>query len=464
MSEIQVPIICGDKINEFSDYGDAIPENMVAEVRDVLGTKGCLISHDGLFFYVVGQGIDRGAIYNERWKRSFRVSGTRLIELFPDGSSVNIGEITGTDKCSFAYSFNSLMIVADTKAWRYDGTSLEQMTDPDLGSPIDVTWIDGYYFFTDGEYIYHTDINNEQSINPLKFATSEISPDPTKAVARTQDDLVVVFNRYTTEFFINQGNDNFAFSRINQKAINSGICGTHSWCEMDGNIFMLGGRKEEAPSLHILGAGQTQSISTRTIDRILANYTDSQLSSAVLECRINNRDKLIYVYLPNEVLLYNHTVAEKFGVNYAWTKLSTSGGKWRACNGIFDPLLNKWVYGDISTAQICYLDATSAAQYAQPVNQEFYSPLVSIESSSIDEVELNTVSGFQQNAVNMFISTTRDGAYYSKEWSREVAAPFEYSKRCIYRRIGYVRKNIGLKFRALTKEKICVGGLVIRHA
>jgi len=28
------------------------------------------------------------------------------------------------------------------------------MTDPDIGAPIDVAQIDGYYVFTDGDYLY----------------------------------------------------------------------------------------------------------------------------------------------------------------------------------------------------------------------------------------------------------------------------------------------------------------------
>jgi hypothetical protein len=459
MPEMPIPIIKGDK-TEDADYIDAVPVNMYAVAKDILGSKGYLISHDGLEQIRTGQGKDRGALYNDRMGRSFRISGQKLIEILPAGTTI-IVDISGTDQVSIAYSFNSMMIVANGRAWRYNGTTLTEITDLDLGNPIDVCWIDNYYFFTDGEYLYHTDIDDETSIDPLKFATSEISPDPTKAVGRTQDNLVIVFNRYSTEYFINQANPFFAFSRLNQKAVSAGIVGTHCWCEMGGNIFMLGGRKEERPSIHVLGAGQTTAIATRSIDKILSQYSEADLSYSILQPRISERDSLLYVHLPNHVLLFNQGIAEKFGVDYAWAVLKSGQDKWRAINGVFDPKLNQWVYGDKIDSRIGAL-TNSAGQYDEAQHAEFYTPLISgLESASIDSLEINTVGGYGDNPVNLFVATTRDGASYSMEWSKEATAPLYYSKRYIINRLGYVRHNIGFKFRCFSKDTLNVCGLKI---
>ena len=464
MPEIKVPIIIGDKSVKFSDYEDAVPVNMIAVIREINGDSGYLYSHDGLTLAVLGQGADRGALYNERMNRSLRVSGTSLIQVMGSGSGITapvIGTILGTDLVSMAYSFNSVMIVGDKKAYRYTGSGLARITDPDIGLPIDVAQIDGYYVFTDGEYLYHTDINNETSIDPLKFATSELSPDPTKAVGRTQDDLLIVFNRYTTEFFINQANEQFAFSRLNQKALDAGMVGTHSWCTMDGNTFILGGRKEEDISVYVLGTGQTINISTRFIDSIIGKYTEPELSEVKLESRTSKRDQLLYIHLPNETLVYNQSIAKKFGVNSAWSILQSNDGRWRAINFSFDPNLNMWLAGDRIDRKIARLDQETASQYGESVVSYFYTPFVPLESASIDSVELNTVSGFNAEDVSLFVSTTRDGANYSSEWSNELAVSYDYEHRYIVRRLGYVRKKIGFKFRAHHKEKINVSGLVV---
>lgn len=471
MPDLKVPIICGERVGldrTYSEadfeYSDAIPVNMIAVQKESMGNSGFLISHDGIIRQVGGFGApDRGAIYNERLKKLFRVNEF-FSQIDDDFSRRIYGEIPGVDKCSIAYSFQSIMIVASEKAYRFDGTTLTQMTDPDLGKPIAVAWIDSYYVFTDGEYIYHTDIGDETSIDPLKFASSEISPDPIKSVTRTQDDLLMVFNRYTVEYFINTANEQFAFSRLNQKALVCGIVGTHCWSELDGSIFILGGRKEENTSIHIVSAGQITSVATRYIDRIIATYSETELSISYLGSRIENRDKLLYVYLPRHVLVYNHSIAEKFGKDSAWSMLiNKDGNKWQATNGVFFPAVSKWVFGDYIDGSIYVLDSTSSAQSGSPVTQEFYSPLIPIESASVDEVELNVVSGQQSNNVYLQISDTKDGFVYSGEWSRQVSAPLNYGLRCIFRRRGYVRKQIGFKFRTLTKEKINVSGMVVRY-
>lgn len=462
MPEIQVPIIRGDKIKDDTDYFDAMPVNLIAVLREVLGTNGSLYSHDGLTQQATGRGIDRAGFYNERMHRHFRVSGQRLIELTESGITT-LGNISGSDLATMACSFNTQLVVANLSAYLYNGTTLSKITDPDIGAPISAAWIDGYYVFTDGEYIYHTDISNESSIDPLKFATSEISPDKTLAVGRTQDNLLIVFNRYTTEYFINQANEQFAFSRLNQKAIDAGIVGTHAWCELDGYTFILGGRKNERPSVHIIGTGQIVNVSSRSVDKIIASYLEDDLVGVKMECRISERDKLLYLHLPDMVLVYNHGIAEKMGAENSWSILSTGHDEWRAINGVFDPNLNKWIYGDKVDSRIGYLDTTSAAQYGEPVHSEFYSPLIPLESASIDWLEINTIGGFGANGLNFFVSTTRDGASYSQEWSKEAAVPLDYDHRYIVRRLGYVRNRIGFKFRSYHKDKINVGGLKVSY-
>lgn len=462
MGTIQLPIIRGDRVNDLGDYGDSIPINMVAVVKEIKGAAGYLLSHDGLTLARTGQGVDQGALYNERWGRSFRVSGQKLIEITGSGVTV-IGDILGAGRSRAAYSFSSTMIVSGGLAYRYDGATLTQMTDPDFGIPIDICWIDQYYLFTDGEYIYHTDITSETSINPLKFATSEISPDKTKAIGRTQDNLLIVFNRYTTEYFINQANENFAFSRINQKAVNCGIVSTGGWIEIKGGIYLLGGEKGEAVSVYALGAGNAASISTREIDSVIATYTESELADAWLESRIDQQDKILILQLPRHTFEFNIGVSEALGKDVAWCELRSNDTAWRASNGIYDPNLNGWYYGDKLGPNIGKLDKTTASQYGESVTSQWATPLVGMESLSIMELELETVSGFGSTNTAVFVSTTHNGISHSMEWTKYIAMALDYSLRYIVRRLGRVRKNVAFKFRALNKDKINVCGLVITH-
>lgn len=463
MGQIQVPIIRGDRVLDNGDYGDSIPINMTAVAKEIKGAAGYLISHDGLTLAYTGQGIDRGSIYNERWKRSFRVSGQKLIEITGAGVVV-IGDVLGFSRCRFAYSFQSIMIVSSGNVYRYDGATLTLMTDPDFGRPLDVWWADQYYLFTDGEYLYHTDVNDETSINPLKFATSEISPDPTLAGGRTQDNLVIAFNRYTTEYFINQANDNFAYSRINQKAVNVGIVSTGGWVEIKGRVYLLGGAKNESVSVHVLGAGQAESISTRYIDGIIQNYSEAELSSAWLESRVSKQDKFLYLHLPNHVFCFSISIAEKLGKEVAWSELRSPGDTpWRACNGVYDVNRNAWYYGDKLGSNIGRLSDTTSGYYGVAVTSQWQTPLIPMEGLSITQIEINNISGYGAADTAIFVSCTQDGITHDTEWSRYISMALDYSMRYVVRRLGYVRKQIAFKFRTLNTEKINVSGLVIEH-
>lgn len=464
----RLTILKGDKVSINADYRDALPENMIAVQREILGASGYMISHPGLSLFATGVGIDRGGLWNERFNKHFRVSGESLIEVKQDGTIQNLGPISGSNRASLSTSFNTQAVVSDGSMWLYDNILLTQITDSNLGTPIDITWIDGYYFLTDGEFLYHTDLSDETSIDPLKFATAEFSPDATLAVDKTADNQVIVFGRYSIEYFINRATDNFAFQRVAGKAQKIGIVGTHCETELDGRFFILGGTKEEAPSVHMIMAGDSQSVATREIDKIIALYTESELASAVLETRVEDRDKFILVRLPNHTLLYNHTVSQLVGLSGAWSIVKTpiqDSFKWRGVNGIFDPRIAKWVYGDNTNSNIGILDNSVATQYGAQVESILYTPFLNVESASIDVFELDTLPGHPVNIENVTvsISLTYNGLTYGKEWFNLYGEKQTYNTRFILRRLGYVRDYVGFKIRCVSKDRVNFAGLDLNY-
>lgn len=460
----QIPLLYGDRVEE-ADYRDALMTNMIAVERPIRGVNGYILTHPGLEEFGQSSGVDRGGVWNERFLEHYRVSGNDLLQISESGTTETLGTISGSGQVSLAQSFNTQAIVADGKYFLYDKTNgLRQITDENVGSPIDVTWIDGYYFFTDGENIYHTDIDDEESIDPLQFATAEFSPDETLGVAKTQDNQVVVFGRYSTEYFVNRATDNFAFQRISGQAVKSGIVGTHCKCELDGNFFILGGRKEESPSVHIIGPGRVDSIATREIEKIIATYAEDDLADVVIEPRTKDCYMFIIVHLPGETLLYNHTIAKSIGVSQAWTVLEDCCfNEWPAINGIFDPRISKWIYGDKSSSRLGQLNENISTQYGDSAQFIFYSPFISIDSASINELELDTIPGFTDDTATVSFSTTYNGMTYSKQWWNLYSEPNDYETRFIIRRIGYVREYIGFRFRTITEARMAYSNMEIDY-
>lgn len=463
-----ITIIKGDKIGIETDYRDALPVNMYAVKRDILGASGYMLCYPGLTQIGTGEGVDRGAHYNERFKDQYRVSDESLISVDFDGTVSVLGSISGADQAAMPYSFNTQAVIADGKMFLYSPSSgFQEVTDSDLGNPIDGVWVDGYYFLTDGEYIYHTDIADETSIDPLKFATAEFMPDPSLGLAKTQDNKVIVFNRYTMEYFVNVATTNFAFQRVATRAQKIGIVATHAKCEVGSRWYITGGRKDEAVGVHVIGLGDSAKISTREIDKILAEYSEPALADMRMESRMENDIYFVLVHLPNETLCFNISIAAEFGKSFAWTilKSDTIGDRsYRAINGVFDARTSKWVYGDKFNDNIGELDNLLCTHYSEKVEWILYTPFINLESASIDEIEMETIPGHTSVAdATVAFSITTNGITYGKEYWELYGEPYEYGQRFFLRRLGDVQDWIGFKFRGISESRMAFALMKITY-
>jgi len=468
MPTAQVNLIKGDKVSSLTDYRDSLPVNMYAVKRDILGSKGYMLCYPGISSFTTGYGIDRGAIYNERQKTQFRVSNDKLIKISSSGTVTSLGDIAGSSQVAMPYSFNTQAIIADGNMFLYSpDTGFSQITDSDLGSPIDGVWIDGYYFLTDGEYIYHTDIDDETSIDPLKFATAEFMPDPSLGVGKTQDNKVIVFGRYTIEYFVDIATDNFSFQRVETRAQKIGIVATHAKCESGTSWYFTGGRKNDSISVFMLGVGSSQKISTREIDKIISKYTEPELSDMRMESRMEDDTTFILVHLPEETLCFNETIASSFGIEAAWTILKTDiegDTPYKAINGIFDANLGAWVYGNKTSDKIGKLDNSIFTQFGEKVEWLLYTPFLKLETLSIDEIELDTIPGHTVDEdATVALSLTYDGLTYGKEWFQTYGQPLDYHQRFTIRRLGYVGDYVGFKMRGATKSRMAFSNFKVTY-
>lgn len=467
MAEMQLPIIRGEQTDSQTDYVDYLPKNLVAVAKPVRGSDSYLVSHDGLKLFgeytaTIGLEKDRGGIYNERQGLHIRVINNSLVKVSKDGVITKIYDIPGSNQCTFDYSFISTLIMANGQAWRLlnDGT-VSQYTDPDFTMALDGVSINGFYVFTDGEYIFHTDATNEASINPQSYATAKLSPDPTIALMRTQDGLLLSMDRFSMQYFYYTGTDGFAFAELPQKTINAGIVGTKAKTMLLGDIFILGGRKEESPSIYIVGSGDIKPVATRTIDKILAQYDAYQLSQAVLESRMDERTAFLIVRLQNHTLCFNYTFAQAAGLENAWTVLSTgvSNGPWIASNGVYDPEARKWIYGSINSGKLFELDKVNGAHDGEATEYECQTPIVTAPSARVSSVEIGTVTGYSTAPQSVFLSVSNDMIGFNTEWIEAMPAKGNYGGRYIVNRIGFVPDEVIFRIRALSKGKINFTGL-----
>lgn len=459
-----IPLIKGQRNSRY-DYRDNLPVNMTAVAEQIEGDSGYLLAHDGLKEFATTSGKARGGYFNERLNTQFRVSGGSLESIAEDGTATVVGQVLGSAPCSFAESFNTQAVVSDGKFYLYDGYRITQVSDPNVSVPIDLVWFRGIYVLTDGETLYNTELTNEQVISPLNYVSSEFAADPIKGLLRTDSNQIVAFNRFSTEWFTFNANapaGTSVLAPIQGKSSTIGIVGTHCKTFLDGQVFILGGRKSESPSVHIMNGAQEVTVATREIDKIIAKYTENELAVVEMESRTVDRDKFVIIHLPNETLLYNHTIGSKMGTAAAWTILKTGEDEpWRGRYGVFDPRVGKWVYGDTKDNKLATLDDESFAQYGEAQELLFYTPILPFERQVINSIELDTIPGYTENDASVGMSVSYDSVAWGQEHWTVVSRKFGYGTNYIVRRMGYVSRAFSLRFRFVSKDKMAFSGLEI---
>jgi len=473
MADLAITFIKGDTSGSETDYRDLLPTNMTGIVRPEFGADGYMLETPGLTEFGAGDGIDRGGVWNERLQNHFRVSGNQFIEVNAAGSKTDLGSILGADTATLKgfYSFETQGIIADEKFFLFDPVGgFRQVTDPDVKLPIDGVWIDGYYCLTDGEFLYHTEIVAgtpvEDSIAPLALATAEFSPDPTLGVGKTVDNKWIVFNRYSIEFLRNVGGTTFAFQRLDARALKIGLVATHAKAEMKDVWYFMGGRKDEAISVHAMGGGGSQRIASREVEKLIAQYSELELEDVVMETYEMSAYSYLILHLPRETLLFNETLSQTVGSEYAWSLLTTglAQGTWIAKHGVFEPRVNEWIYGDKTDDKLAFLDENSAEQYGEI--QEWYlnTPFIYLEAQSIDEFGIEILPGFTTTKdATVFISTTADGVFYGQEKTMDYGGPSSYMNRFITYRLCYVRDWFSIRLRGASRSRMVFSRAWIKH-
>ena len=456
-----IPFIKGDTVDNNVDYRDNLPVNYYAVLRNIYGEDGYLLNYYGLTEFANGFGIDRGAIWVARssFEGQYRVSGNSLIFVNNDQTVTTIGSIPGTGQVSLTYSLNNLAIVADNKLYYYNPSDgLRQITDSDIGNPIDIVWADFRFVLTDGEFLYQSDLANEEQYEPLDFSGSDFQPDGIKGVGLNEDNELIAFNELTTEYFVNSGADNFSYTRIPLKAVKAGIVGTHAKREYKDQWFCLARRVNTQPKFVIMQSGTAQSITSREVEKRLNEFTDSQLESTTIDVFVKDSVLWMVAHLPTLTLAFNGSVAEKYGVEMAWSILKTDiygNADYRAKNSVFDPRLKQWVVGDKRNSNLGFLDDSTCLHYGDIVEGLFYTPVLPLETLSINKLELETIPGIApQNDATVFVSRSEDLRIFGQEWTQEYGLNLDYNQNFIIRRMGYVRRNTAFKFRTASSSRM----------
>lgn len=453
---MQIPIAISTGTDSAVDFRDIFPINLVPVPFDSGVSAGYLRPHDGIVpFAAGGPGEDRGAI---NWRGvCYRVMGSKLVSVSEAGVITIIGDIGGsTSQVKMDYSFDYLAIVSDGELWLYDGTTLAQNTDPDLGYILDLIYVDGYFLMTDGSYLIVTDLGNPFSVNATKYGSSEVDPDPITGLLKNRNEPYAL-NRNTIEVFQNIGGSGFPFQRVEGTRIDRGCIGTFAKCWFLGTVAFLGSGRNESPAIYLGLNADTDKISTREVDLILQDYTEETLSQVVLEPRIDKNHKHLWIRLPDQTLVFDAEATRIVG-KPVWFILATAligTARYEAKNLCW--VYDRWLVGNYSCC-IGELSIELSSQWGEEIGWRFGTQIIYNKSRGgiINELELVALPGRTTLGVNptIWTSYSNDGMTYSQEWAISAGLTGDRNKRLVWFQQGHFRNWRIQRFRGTSESFI----------
>jgi hypothetical protein len=439
---VQIPIVNGIYTDNGPDFRTSYPVNMIPVPKSNGISEGFLRPADGLVANGTGPGIDRGGI---NWNGvCYRVMGSKLVTVSSTGVIAILGDVGNNGKLvTMDYSFDRLAIASNEDLFYWSPSlGLIQVTDPDLGIVLDVVWVDGYFMTTDGEFLVVTELSDPTQVNPLKYGSSEIDPDPVVALLKLRNEIYAL-NRNTIEVYDNVGGDLFPFQRIDGAQIEKGVVGTHACCVYLESIAFLGSGFNEAPGIYLGGNSKTNKISTQEIDQILLEFTEAQLSTVKLEARNDKAHEHLYIHLPDRTLVFDAAATQDLGqpVWFILTSSLVGLSKYRAQNLVW--CYDKWLVGDPTNTSVGYMVSDISTHYGQKVRWEFGTTIVYNEGRGaiIQNLELVGLTGAVAYGIDPTINTSysTDGETWSQQKFIKAGTTGQRAKRLVWFQQGWMR-------------------------
>lgn len=452
---MQIPILSGVASGNDAGFELSYPINLEPVPLESGISQGFMKLTPGIKPFAASLGNERGGI---NWNGIlYRVMGTKLVKVSADGSETVLGDVGAGGPVAMDYGFDRLAINSGTNLFYWDGTTLSQVTDTDLGIVKDVLWITGYYVTTDGTSLVVTDLSDPFSVNPLKYGSAEEDPDMVVALFKLRGELYAL-GQYTIQVFSNVGGSGFPFQANTAATVPVGIVGRDAKCRFMKTLAFVGQEREDetptAPAVYLLNGGDATKISTRWVDDELAKVAD--LSSIMMESHMSRDERRLLIHLPDKTLVYCAN-ASRISQELSWY-VATSGlgmkKPYRGINAVF--CYNKWIVGDRQTGALGYLDEKTATQFNEEMGWRFDTLMVynAGKGAIMHTIELVGLTGRapKEEKPIAFMSTTTDGLSWSVERACSMGRRGNTAQHVKWRPHRRFSNFLGLRFRGASNS------------
>lgn len=476
---MQIPLLNGTYTDVGAEFRTSYPRNLIPVIKDTGISKLFMRSAEGLTRFDADAptltGSDRGAI---NWKGTcYRVIGTNFVSVDADGVVTVLGQLPDDGlpaALTYGYDNQGIGIVAGKTFWFWTtavpgaGTplptaALQRVTDSDVGTPIHVLWMGGYFVLTDGVSSYVTELADQFSINSQQFGSDSNSPDPLNGQLKFRNELYLC-NRFTIAVMDNVGGNGYPFSENIGAAIQKGVIGPQASCLTSQGFAFVGGAQDESISVYLSGGlGIATKIASREVEMVIALYDETTLAGATLEYRAEKQSQFIYLHLPDYTFVYD-VAASQAAEEAIWFLLDSSAdgnGAWRAWHPVF--CYGKFIFGDKIDQRIGFLDGTTAQQYGADARWQFDTIFAYSGARGIVVNSLELIGTYGRAALGekdtMSMQYTGDGQIWSVPRYVSMGARGQRLKRPQWRPKHFFRNFRGYRFAGYNAAPISFAAL-----
>lgn len=309
-----------------------------------------------------------------------------------------------------------------------------------------VLWLDGYLIYlkkNSGQF--YVSFYDSLSVDPLSFATSEGNIDNIVSGIVNNRDLIL-FNERSTEIYVNTGNSDFPFERVQGGFIEKGCLAAFSVAKIDSKVFWLGNDEFGKGIVYSLQGMVPQRISNQALEQKISTYTNIENATA-------------YTYQRDGHSFY------VINFNEATWCFDLSTGLWHERASLIDgelrrhklqtlkyfPFLGTQIAADFETNSIYQVNNNIFTFNGEPISRERTFPHISAGGMLMRcnalriDMEVGTGTNDEGQGFDPKVILTwsdDDGKTWSNERYASIGKIGETKVRVIFRRLGSYRKRV----------------------
>jgi hypothetical protein len=385
-------------------------------------------------YLTVGSGNARGAIVVNG--TLYAVIGETLYRIPETGVPVALGNVPGSVYVDMAGDESHLMLVTHKLGYYWNGSTVQQIPDPDFPGAEWVEELDGYFIIGEPESgkFFISGNRMPESWDALDFASAERYPDDLVGAIANLGELIL-FGRESFEIWSNTGNADFPFEQVGNGIGEIGMLSRYAVVKAANVVIFVG----HDGKVYQLNGYTPQIISIPGIEQIIEDSADKTCFSMTWS---EGGHKFVAFSFDSGTIVYDLSIQ-------LWHERRSLGfDRWRplAILRCYDA----WFVLDFYTNRIGTLDAETFKEWDDILWCSATSPPVTSENRRMVHQRLELV--FEQGVgipqgqgsdPQVMLDWSDDGG---RSWSaqrfRSMGKIGEYRRRTVWNQLGQARDRV----------------------